>query len=202
MKIYLYYVTFILLGILLLCCNKRKEQSYTVSNDKVEEASVKENIISITALYYNYVFRGEYIVNQSDIRKDIPRFGINRKGVLDAEINDSVKLAKIYLLIASLKPSQDIIPLDARIVATINYSNGVKDTLCIGGEYSDQIFLNGTRMETNNELLFTVKNYIGFYPWIIGDDMFRMTEMKDNSFAKEPFVSSAYYKEYQLVMNE
>ncbi len=137
-----------------------------------------------------------------DVLKDIPQFGIDRKGILDAEITDSLKLAKIQILLDSLTPLQNVDQIDARIVATINYSNGSKDILCIGGEYSDKIYLNGAAMQTDNKLLFTVKNYIGFYPWIIGDDMFRMAEMKDNSFAKEPFVSSAYYKEYQAVLAE
>jgi len=194
------FITIICIGI--LSCNKTKNKE---SSDKKEELAVDKEkadrkIDNISALFYNYIFVGENTVKPEDIKKDIPDFEIDKRGVLDAVITDTFKIKKIDSLLNSLKVSDSSNPVDVRIVALINYNDGSKDSLCIGGEYSNIIYWNGVEQSGSNELLFLLKNYIGFYPWMIGDDMLRMTEIRDNSFPKEPFVSTPYYKEYQKAL--
>jgi len=173
--------------------NAQKQVENTITETSVQNRELKR----IDALYYNYIFDTATPVKPEDIRKDIPQFEKERKGVLDAEIADSLKIDKLLNLLVNLRPSEKQAPLDARIVFILRYSDESKDTLSIGGSYTNKLYLNGIEQATDNELLFALKNYIGFYPWLIGDDMFNMSELQDNSFPKPPFTSSIYYKQYQ-----
>lgn len=184
-------------NMLVSCSNKSKQEANIPDAEVVTNATADRSIKNISALYFNYVFNSNTPLKPEKMQKNIPDFKKDRKGVLDATISDTDKLNKIKSLLESLKVSSQQTPVDARIMFTINYNDKSKDILCIGGQYTNHIYLNGIEQEANNKLLFIIKNYIGFYPWMIGDDMFRMEEMGDNSFPKEPFFSSAYYKQYQ-----
>lgn len=177
------------------CNNKQKENTLT------EEVSKSDRRIdSISVLYYNYLVEPQTPVKAEDIKLNIPQFDKDRKGVLDAHISDSIRIKDIKSRIDSLRPARQPSPLDARLVAIINYKDGSEDILCLGGHYVNEIFLNGVQQEADNKLLFMLKNYIGFYPWMIGDDMFAMEELQDQSFAKAPFISTPYYETYQAAL--
>lgn len=181
------------------CSNKQKENN-TVEQE-TETTEPKGNINSISVLYYNYIVEAEATINPNDIQLNIPQFDKDRKGVLDATINDSIRISKLKNRIDSLHAVPQPSPIDARLVAIINYENGAQDQLCIGGKFVNKIFLNGVEQQTDNQLLFLLKNYIGFYPWMIGDDMYAMQELKDASFPKGPFISTPYYEAYQSALN-
>lgn len=192
----------------LLCifgCNNscKGENSKTIEKELGEpviQQPQERSIKNISALYYNYIINDGQPQPLHLLQKDIPRFEVETKGILDAHITDTVKIRRINDLLGSLEPSMQQNPVDARIAIKINYTDGNEDVLCIGGRYTNRIFLNGVQQATNNRALFFLKNYIGFYPWLIGDDLFRMSEMKDNSFMKEPFVSTQHYKDYQKAL--
>lgn len=193
-------IVLIIVSISILSCNNHKNSATLEKQDTID--TTNKDIQWISVLYYNYVFKSDSPIKLQDIKIKIPNFEVEHKGILDATIKDSIKIRKIETLLNLLEDSDIKAPLDARIVAIINRNNGTKDTLSIGGEYSNQIYLNGIEKKPNNELLYLIKNIIGFYPWMIGDDMFDMTEMKDNSFPKEPFISSKYYRDYQKVLTK
>ncbi len=181
-------------------CNNKQKENATIG-DKPEITDKTDNRIdSISVLYYNYLIKPQTPVKPEDIKLNIPQFDKDRKGVLDAYIVDSIRIEDIRSRIDSLKPARSSSPLDARLVAVIKYKDGRKVTLCFGGYRVNEIFLNGVQQETDNKLLFLLKNYIGFYPWMIGDDMFAMKELQDPSFAKAPFVSTSYYDAYQSAL--
>lgn len=177
------------------CNNKPKE-----SNLIAEPVVIDNRIDSITILYYNYLREPSTPIKVEDIKLDLPKFEIDRKGILDAHITDSMQITALTNKIDLLKPMKQSAPLDARLVATIKYKDGRTAQLCLGGKYVNEIFLDGTQQENNNELIFILKNYAGFYPWMIGDDMFAMKELQDNSFPKAPFSSTVHYNEYQKVL--
>lgn len=181
-------------------CHKGQKENTPQTETVVSKANRK--IGSISVLYYNYLVETETPILPDDIRLSVPRFEENSKGVLDANIDDSVKIKslanRINLLQAAPQPS----PTDARLVAVICYDNGSQDTLCLGGRLVNKIFLNGVEQQTDNQLLFLLKNFVGFYPWMIGDDMFAMKELQDNSFPKAPFISTSYYEAYQKALNK
>ncbi len=203
MKRNLCFWTFTLLCVFISTSNCKGANNKTTEN-KPDEPVVSQpqerSVQSISALYYNYVINEGKPLAMQFLKKDVPNFDKETKGILDAYITDSLKLSKIEALVESLEPSMQQNPVDARIAIKIHYTDGTEDTLCIGGRYTNRIFLNGVQQSTNNKALFHLKNYIGFYPWLIGDDLFRMSEMKDNSFMKEPFVSTQYYKDYQKAL--
>ncbi|PXV69160.1 hypothetical protein CLV62_101429 [Dysgonomonas alginatilytica] len=196
--------SFIFISILLLaitsCNNKQKKDNAPQQETEINKTDL--SISNISVLYYNYIVESEAAISPNDIQLDLPQFEKDRKGVLDATIDDSIKIGKLKSRIDSLRPAQQPSPIDARLVAIINYTNGIQDQLCIGGKYVNKIFLNGAEQETDNQLLFLLKNYIGFYPWMIGDDMFAMQELQDASFPKGPFVSTPYYEAYQEALNK
>lgn len=190
---------FVLLLSFTACNNKQKENAINEGRPEVT-AKIDNRIDSISVLYYNYLVESQTPVKPEEIKLNIPQFDKDRKGVLDAHIVDSIKIEDIRSRIDSLKPAQSLSTLDARLVAVIKYKDGRKDILCLGGYQVNEIFLNGVQQETDNKLLFLLKNHIGFYPWMIGDDMFAMKELQDPSFAKAPFVSTPYYDAYQSAL--
>lgn len=196
-----YCILFIFaLFVLFTGCNNKQKENTTDDNKESSIPKADSRIDSISVLFYNYLTEAETPVKIEDIKLNIPQFDKDRKGVLDAYIIDSSKIADIKSRIDSLKPTQQPLTLDARLVAVIKYKDGREDVLCLGGHYVNDIFLNGIQQETDNKLLFLLKNYIGFYPWMIGDDMFAMKELQDSSFPKAPFISSAYYDTYQSAL--
>lgn len=201
MKFHYFISVFILLLVATACGNKQKE-NLSKERETAEVTEIDNRIDSISVLYYNYLFDSATPIKPTEIQLDIPQFGTNRKGVLDALITDSARIRNIKIRLDSLKPLQQSSPLDARLVATIKYKDGRHDELCFGGKYLNEIFLNGIQLEADNQLLFILKNYIGFYPWMIGDDMFAMKELQDPSFPKAPFISTAYYANYQKALAE
>lgn len=196
--LHLIFITLFLLAV--TSCNNKQKESNTVEPE-TETVEPKGNISSISVLYYNYIVEAEAAVNPNDIQLNIPQFDKDRKGVLDATINDSIRISKLKSRIDSLHATPQPSPIDARLVAIINYENGAQDQLCVGGKYVNKIFLNGVEQQTDNQLLFLLKNYSGFYPWMIGDDMYAMQELQDASFSKGPFISTPYYEAYQTALN-
>ncbi len=198
-----YFSLFLLFSFLPFVLNCKGNTHNNPGKENSTDAATPEELkpIQINALYYNYVFASATPVKPENIKKNIPRFEIDPKGVLDATITDTAKIKKIQELLANLKPSAEQTPMDARIVINLYYNDGSNRQICIGGIYTDKIYLNGVEQVRDNKVLFTLKNYIGFYPWLIGDYMFKMSELQDNSFLKAPFISTRYYKEYQKILN-
>lgn len=196
-------VLFLSLPFILNCKGNTPNDNLSGKEDKASEAVSRDReLVYIDALYYNYVFDSNIPVKPEDVKKNIPRFATGRKGVLDVEISDANKIEKVQKMLANLQASAEQSPVDARIVINLHYNDGSQSQLCIGGIHTNKIYLDGTEQKRDNNLLFTLKNYIGFYPWLIGDDMFKMSELRDNSFPKGPFISNKYYKEYQQALNE
>lgn len=194
-------IIFIVLSItFLVSCNGTKKEGLEKQTVKLESTKDAE-IESISVLYYNYLFIEKYLIPCDGIKLSVPDFEKDHRGVLDAIINDSKVLEEIKEQLVTLEPSTDNYLIDARITATINYKNGRQDELCIGQMDANTIFLNGIQQKMNNRLLYLIKNNIGYYPWMIGDGLQEMTELKDNSFMKEPFISNDYYKNWQKIRN-
>ena len=182
-------------------CNKaknEKQDEQIATTDSIENTDIK----SISVLFYNTLFLEKYLISCDDIKLSVPDFKQNHVGVLDATIDDSKVLGEIKEQLSTLRPSDKNYLIDARITATIKYKNGKQDQLCIGQMEGNTIFLNGVMQEPNNRLLYLIKNNIGYYPWMIGEGLLNMVELQDQSFLKEPFVSSEYYKTWQKIRSE
>lgn len=197
-KYTLFAFLLISIGTLYCCKPKTQEQQQQDTAQPAADKSVK----TLSALYYNYLPETTSPILPQDIQKQIPDFNKDRKGILDGSITDTTRIRRLKEQIALLKESPEKESIDARIVLTINYSDGSSDNLTLSGKYADRIFLNGVQQEANNRLVFFVKNYIGYYPWFIGDDMAQMPELLDTSFMKEPFIRSEYYKQYQEILSK
>ncbi|MEN9920056.1 MAG: hypothetical protein RL662_2492 [Bacteroidota bacterium] len=198
-------ILYLLLVVTLLACknstNKKADPSVE-NTSPISKQFENRKIANITALYYNYILDSSKVIDATNLTKDTPSFNGSHKGVLDMVLTDSAKINKLDALIKGLQPASPSKEMDTRIQLLINYTDKMQDTLSIGGKYANLIFLNGIEQTPNNELLFRIKNDIGFYPWFIGDDLFQMLELQDNSFIKEPFISTNYYKAYQKALAE
>lgn len=197
---HIFYSIFLCTVILITISCKQKNRQEDIQDKESKETVVDKRIDTITALYYNYKFASTTPVNRKDITKNIPDFTKESKGVIDATISDTAKIRKIGDEIGLLRKSEKNGVPDTRISVTIKHKDGTTDYLDLCGEYADQIFYNNIQQENNNKLVFYIKNYIGYYPWFIGDDLFSMSELNDTSFPKEPFGSSKYYQEYQAAL--
>lgn len=166
----------------------------------VETENKPDSIIEAAALYYNTSFMNKAMIGWEDIQLDIPSFDDGQSiGVLDALITNPKVIEEMQQLIEALQPATDSLSLpDYRIAVTLKYKSGKTQRLGITDSHSvHQIYLNDVAQQTNNRLLYLIKNNIGFYPWLIGDNLAQQSELYDNSFLKEPFIQSYYYKEWQ-----
>lgn len=196
-------IVFLVSVSLLNSCGGKSKPAGTENGAGSEMLVPKERkITAVNVLYYNYIFESADLVSPENMEIDIPLFEKDKNGILDAEITDSLKTEELQRLLKNLKPASEQTPADARITATVIYNDGTQDRVCIGGVYTNRIYLNGREQAPDNEFLFTLKNYIGFYPWMIGDDMFKMVELQDNSFPKPPFISGRHYKTYQAALSD
>lgn len=202
MKCIGYYV-FIVVGIVcVVSACKQSKQADNVSDEEKVVFVPDDRIDTIYALFYNYQIESSSPIDPESITKNIPDFEKESyHGVVDATISDTAKIRKIKDQLDLLKKAGDnnFLP-DARIVLKIKHKDGTYSHLALCGDYADQIYYNKNLQEPNNKLVFYIKNYIGYYPWFIGDGLFSMPELNDSSFPKEPFVSSDYYKEYQKAL--
>lgn len=182
----------VLLAVVFLILSCKKNNSETNAN-RVDSPPVERLIDSVSVLYYNHIFENEPI-NWGIIELDYKR---GDKGVLTATLTDKTLLVKLHGLIKTLETQDNNELADVRIAAVIKYNDGTCDSLSVGDVYANRIYLNQKPQKTNNLLLFVLKNNIGYYPWMIGDAMMKMPELRDPSFPKEPFKSSVHYEAYQ-----
>lgn len=191
----MYRYLIVIIASLLVSCSQKKHE------DKLDESRAGEKnerkIDSVSVYFYNYIRQDEKAVGCGEIQITGSENDELNRTVLSCKLTDTPLLDVIASRIDSLRPSASSAAEDIRISAKISYNNNTSSMLCIGGMYSDLIFLDGILQETDNKLLFMLKNNIGYYPWMIGDALMNMSELKDNSFPKEPFKSSPQYEEYQ-----
>ena len=175
------------------------------ANNKATETDIQtsnepDSIVEAAALYCNTSFMSKAMIGWDDVRLYIPSFENGQNiGVLDALITQPKVIIEIQQLVESLQPATDSICMpDYRIAVTLKYKSGKTVRLGITDPRSvHQIYINDIAQQTNNRLLYLIKNNIGLYPWLIGNNLAQQSELYDNSFMKEPFIQSSYYKEWQ-----
>lgn len=194
-----FIVILFILTSFLSCKNNKKENTTTPQpTENIAETKTADSITLIKALYFNYPFADSKLYKWTDLEKSIPDFAKGKKeGILDAEINNPDALNKIFTLIKDSKTATSNNPINTRIAITIYYNNGTKDTMVIGDSNTNTIFINETQLESNNRLLYLIKNNMGYYSWMLGTDMSDLKELYDNSYIKEPFIRDKYYKLWQ-----
>lgn len=195
MKYFLYIIALCIVALIPYSCKQNQQQENTLTPTVSDT-----RIDTIFALFYNYRFTSSSAINAEDIKPNIPDFTKQSKGIIDATITDTTKIRIIKEQIDQLRKAEINEISDARISLVIKHRDGTTARLSLCGEYANRIFYNNKEQEPNNKLVFYIKNYIGYYPWFIGDDLFSMPELNDRSFMKEPFVSSDYYKQYQAAL--
>lgn len=189
----MYKINFILLLIILLsslsCQNRKSNSTETCDLNQID---------SLLVLYYNYDFNGVRDIKCDEIQKYIPEPQDGFDGVYDALITNRNILDEIAQEIDNLSLDNEQYPLDARISATVYYSDGTIKKLCSDG---NRLFQNGVLQKMNNHLLFLLKNNAGYYSWF-EDPQEYMDELKDTSFVKDAFIESPYYKQYKAMENK
>lgn len=189
-----------LLSVALSFIGCKPNDNKQTENKTAKTENKPDSIVEAAALYYNTSFTDKAMVGWEDIKLDIPSFEDGQDvGVLDALITDPKVIAEMQQLIETLQPRTDSISLpDYRIAVTLKYKSGKTQRLGITDPHCvDKLYLNDVAQQTNNRLLYLIKNNIGFYPWLIGYNLAQQSELYDNSFLKEPFIQSNYYKEWQ-----
>jgi hypothetical protein len=105
---------------------------------------------------------------------DYSLFGEEIVEAIDTFIVDKTILDKIKPL---LEKKKTIINYneDSRMYVTVKYTNNTKDNICLGME-TPQVMFNGESMLIENELVYLLRAYSGYYKWF---------DMEDLSFFKE-----------------
>lgn len=153
----------------------------------------RNHIKSINVLYYNYNFEQIVAVDYREIKPTYPSYiiqtvidsrgdtiasCINNWGVVDTLITSPELVAKIDSLLRTSSFDNNSLPMDARVLCYLEY-NGFRKRLII--DEFNQISLNDRRIKKNNQLVFWIKNSIGYYYWFCDQELNAMEELKDNT---------------------
>ncbi len=201
------FICFLFLLIFSTSCQKSKQNLVREENIQIEKQDSCDCEISyISALYYNRIFDTARAKNWDDLKLKIPSFQYgDYRGVLDATITDCNTLKEIDKELKTLKVKDYEGDADIRIVLYVHYKDKETLFLSVGGYFASD-FVTKDRMalesKNTNRLLFLLKNNIGYYPWIDKDDFNYMDELKDTTFAREPFIESPYYKQYKEIRSK
>lgn len=165
-------------------CNQRK--------DIKESHLEKGGIDSILITYYpgpidsNVAIRCEKI---ADIQAKHPKndYSLLSEGIvemIDTFIVDKIILDRIRPLMERRKTITHYNE-DARMYVTVKYTNNTKDNICLGMEVP-QVLFNGKAVLVENELVYLLRAYSGYYKWFDKDELLCFAELKDSAFIKEP----------------
>lgn len=106
--------------------------------------------------------------------------------IIDTFIVDHSIITRIDQQLSSMRPLEDNFNEDARLFATLKYKDGRKKEICISNNYNPKIKIDGIPYSTNNELVYLLKNYSGYYYWGVSkSDIESLKELQDTSFQKE-----------------
>ena len=163
-------------------CNQRK--------DIKESHLEKVEIDSILITYYpgsiesNVAIKCEKIAN---IQAKHPKndYSLLSEGIveiIDTFIVEKIILDRIQPLIERKKTIAHYNE-DARMYVTVKYTNNTKDNICLGMEVSQGMF-NGKAVFVENELVYLLRTYSGYYKWFDKDELSYFTELQDSTFRK------------------
>lgn len=163
----------------------------------------RENSIdSMEGVYYNYIFSSSKLIDCDEIQVDSTENKENNftvtesdgfvfytpsyQRVVDTIVADRKILKEIQIELDKLEILEDTFDVDARIRVEFNYSNGENKKLCIGGEFTNHMMLDGKKVKTNNRLLYLIKYNLGFYSWLHNYQLDIMDELQDTTFRRIP----------------
>lgn len=157
-----------------LCCS--------MSNIGRESLPSTREIDSIQVLYFKY-FTKAFAFN---IACDAI---IQSKGVMDTTISNRDVLIKIQERLPYLALDTLNVPyMDARLTSTIYYKDGSTSKLCFLTPYSFMIYFDDNLYLWDNQLLYYIKKYSGFYEWMPQKEILKMPEIIDTTFYKDPII--------------
>ena len=160
-------------------------------------SSTKNNrkLTSMNVLYYNYLFERILAVRCDEIKYSPITFDtilsdpllIEESGVIDTTIINEKYLNEVEAKLKLLK-KRTYKGIDARMKCYFHYSDKSVDSLCIGQSPKVAIY-NNKPVYLNNELIYLIRNYSGFYKWMIADQMIYFSELNDSSFIRKKVIS-------------
>lgn len=113
--------------------------------------------------------------------KPLPRNFIDK---IDTFIVDNTIVNRIIKLLDNRKKADDFSE-DARMYVTIKRSNGKSDYLCfdaLPNRVPNQVKYNSKSYSMDNELLFLLRYYSGYYSWFDKSNLDWFEELKDSVF--------------------
>jgi len=161
------------------------------SNKKISNKHIL--IQSINVVFYAYSFETRFPIKCNDIKpkkgktfkSEDGRFLFKDGSILDTTIRDVKVLHEIGKELKRLHHVSGFPIMDARICCRIKYTNGKIEKLFISGYFTEEIFYKNIRCNSNNHLLFLIKNSIGYYSWMNDNIMNNENELRDSSFKRD-----------------
>lgn len=159
------YFYLLLVSLIFVTCNTRTKK--TVHLDE----SSNKNIDSLLVTYFcgdvnsNVAIKCEKIAKIQTVHP-ANDYSLLNEGIteaIDTFIVDKTILSRIGPL---LEKKKTIINYneDARMYVTVRYTDNTKDNICLGMETPHVIF-NGEPMLIENELVYLLRAYSGYYKW-------------------------------------
>lgn len=163
-------------------CSQRKDTKETLP----ERVSIDSVLITYFpgSIDSNVAIRCEKI---AAIQAEHPKndYSLLSEGIvelIDTFIVDKIILDKIQPLIEKKKNTTHYNE-DARMYVTVKYTNNTKDNICLGMEVP-QVMFNGKPILIENELVYLLRTYSGYYKWFDKDELFYFAELQYSTFIK------------------
>ena len=107
--------------------------------------------------------------------------------VVDTFIVDTSAINRIDSLIKLKQPISDF-RTDARMYVTIKYKNGNISNICLGNNTTPSIpkaMINNEYYMLENELVYILRYYSGYYKWFKEDQLSYFKELQDTTYIKK-----------------
>lgn len=185
-------VLLLFLTVLYTCCKKgdSREKDIVICHES--------RIDSIRVYYYNFTFERISAINCDDIinkghrpsykritLEEHPWYPVDYSGVIDTLIVDCKPLLLIENELKKLKAQKEQNYGDMRMTALVYFKNGTHSQVCITETNFSNIYLDGVRQERNNNFLYLIRYYSGYYSWFSTASLNSLEELQDTSFVRD-----------------
>jgi hypothetical protein len=178
--------------------------AYSCSTDKKEvtETVSQQEIDSILVAYicgnpdFNKAMNCEKMAKIRDMNLKNDYSSVFFPAFIDTFIVDKEVVERIKPLLKKIRPAIDSFNIDARMYVTVKLKDSIESHICLG-LWNKQRMFNGEPVILENELVYLLRMYTGYYNWfdkntLEFDGYFR--ELQDTSFVREPIDTSFYRK--------
>jgi len=169
------YIYLILTTLFFISCNTGVKRT-----DSLEHKN--KNIDSLLITYFCGNLESSVAIKCEKIAKiqmehPINDYSLLSEGIveaIDTFIVDKLIIEEVKPLLKKQQPIQNFNE-DTRMYVTVKYTDNTTDNICLGMN-TPNVFFNGEPIKIENELVFLLRKYSGYYRWFDKEDLLRFEE--------------------------